>query len=275
MGLGSFPQNYFWGNSKGENPGLQVYRSEGGNTFLRLGGPRYEIGYGELLRVFQTIELQPERTFRLSFDMRSNVSNAIVIVNICEKWLLYPVACVQDGLVTTVASGDWQHFEKTFNSRGLGQSQWFGKRPVHLSISSEKAGTYVDVDNVALFDGVGRNLIRNGDFSDGHAWWYFSSDRHHLPWHAKNMLLHLLFEQGWLGLVLVSLLFLYALCEFARRALRGDLLATAPLAALAGLLVVGMFDSLLDVPRLTLLIYLLLFLSLVPTGTGRRMPGPR
>jgi hypothetical protein len=88
------------------------------------------------------------------------------------------------------------------------------------------------------------------------------------------MQLHLLFEQGWLGLVLVSLLVLYALREFARRALRGDLLATAPLAALAGLLVVGMFDSLLDVPRLTLLIYLLLFLSLM-AGTGRRVPGPR
>jgi len=74
--------------------------------------------------------------------------------------------------------------------------------------------------------------------------------------------------------MLVSVLFVYALCEFARRALRGDLLATAPLAALAGLLVVGMFDSLLDVPRLTLLIYLLLFLSMV-AGTGRRVPGPR
>jgi hypothetical protein len=88
------------------------------------------------------------------------------------------------------------------------------------------------------------------------------------------MLLHLLFEQGWLGLVLVSLLIFYALCEFARRALRGDLLATAPLAALAGLLVVGMFDSVLDVPRLTLLIYLLLFLSLLPE-TGSKMPGSR
>jgi hypothetical protein len=105
---------------------------------------------------------------------------------------------------------------------------------VHLSISAEKAGTYVDVDNVALFDDVGRNLIKNGDFSIGHAWWYFSSDRHHLPWHAKNLLLHLLFEQGWLGLVLVSSALFYALREFARRALRGDLLATAPLAALAG-----------------------------------------
>ena len=88
------------------------------------------------------------------------------------------------------------------------------------------------------------------------------------------MLLHLLFEQGWLGLVLVSLLFFYAVREFAQRVLRGDLLATAPLAALAGLLIVGMFDSVLDVPRLTLLFYLLLFLSLV-AGTGRRLPGPR
>lgn len=266
MGLGSFPQNYFWRNSKGEIPGVQVYRSEANNTFLRLGGPRYEIGYGEILRVFQTVELQPDRTYRLSFDLRSNANKVILRADICEKWLLYTVGCVRDPLAAGVEKGEWKRFEKTVHSGELGKTQWFGKRPVHFSIAAEKSGTVVDVDNVALLDEAGRNLIRNGDFSGGHDWWYFSSDRHHLPWHAKNMLLHVLFEQGWLGVALVFLLYLYALREFARRTLRGDLLAAAPLAALAGILVVGLFDSVLDVPRLTLLFYLLMFLALLPAS---------
>ena len=88
------------------------------------------------------------------------------------------------------------------------------------------------------------------------------------------MQLHVLFEQGWFGVALVFLLYIYALYAFARRALRGDLLAAAPLAALAGLLVVGLFDSVLDVPRVTMLMYLLLFLALIP-DKGRGMSGPR
>ena len=264
MGLGSFPRNYFWRNSKGEIPGVQVYRSEGDNTFLRLGGPRTEGGYGEALRVFQLIELEPGRSYRLSFDARSNSKDAVMDAAICEKWLIYRLACGRDPLASRVLQGEWQHFNRAVHSGERGEMRWFGRRTAHFAIAIERSGTIVDIDNVALLDDAGRNLLRNGDFSEGHAWWYFSSDHHHLPWHAKNVLLHVLFEQGWFGVAMISLLVLYALREFARRALRGDLLAAAPLAALVGFLAVGTIDSLLDVPRLTLLFYLLVFLSLLP-----------
>lgn len=266
MGLGSYPQHYFWDNRTGEIPGVQTYLNENGNTFLRLGGPRATIGNGELLSVFQMISVDPGRTYTLSFDLRSNTKDTILLADLCEKWLLYPVACAAwQGLTgTKVDKAEWTHFEKVIRTAGLGQWYWFGKRPMHFWLGVEKANAYVEVDNVALVDDAGRNLIKNGDFSDANDWWYFSSDKHHLPWHAKNIMIHVLFEQGWVGVVLVSLLLMYALGKFARRVLRRDFFAVAPLAALAGFLVVGMFDSLLDFPRLTLMFYLLLFLALIP-----------
>jgi hypothetical protein len=265
MGLGSFPRNYFWGNRKGEIPGMQTYLTERGNSFLRLGGPHYNAGFGEALRVFQMVPVQSGRTYLLSLDVRSNVETYLGI-DICEKWTIYPVACAnQLGLAgTKVGKGEWQHIEKVVHSSELGRSNWFGKRPIHLLMFVEKAGTYVEIDNLVLSEDAGRNLVKNGDFSDGHAWWFFSSDREHLPWHAKSLLLHVLFEQGWVGVVLTTLLLFYALCKYTRRVLNRDLLAVAPLAALAGFLVVGAFDSLLDFPRLTLLFYLLLFVALIP-----------
>jgi O-antigen ligase len=130
-------------------------------------------------------------------------------------------------------------------------------------MAARKPGTIIDIDNITLVDGAGRNLVRNGDFSRANAWWYFSSDHHHLPWHAKNLPLHLLFEQGWVGVALIAMLYLIAMREYLRRLRSGDALAAAPLAALAGFAVVGAFDSLLDVPRLAFLLYLLLFQTLV------------
>jgi hypothetical protein len=273
MGLGSFPQRYFWGNSKSEIPGLHIFNKEGDNTFLRIGGPRYEIGHGESLRVFQMIELQPDKTYQLLMDRRSNSGNANMLVGVCEKWLIYAVACLEErGLTQTkVDNKDWSHYSKSFNSGKIGQTYWFGKRTVQLALSTERAGTYVDIDNLALIDEQGRNLIRNGGFSDGHERWYFTSDHHHLPWHAKNMFLHVLFEQGWFGLILFTLFFFNALLEFASRTWRGDLAAAAPFAALAGLFVVGMFDSVLDMPRLTLLLYLVGFLALIRNRAGRNL----
>ncbi|MCC7487778.1 MAG: hypothetical protein IT529_22640 [Burkholderiales bacterium] len=278
MGLGAFPRAYFWRNPQGEIPGVQLYRRDGGNGLLRLGGPRYRLGYGEVLRAFQIVEFAPDGVYRLSLDARSNAKSRLVVI-LCEKWLIYPAGCTHERLDADVEAGAWRHYERKFVSRGLAVPHWFGARPVHLLLAVETARTYVEVDNVALLDAAGRNLVRNGGFDDGSAWWFFSSDHHHLPWHAKNLELHLLFEQGLAGLVLVAVLTMVAMWRYARRARDADPLAAAALAGLAGFLVVGLFDSLLDVTRLTLLfcviVFLPLFEAVAPDGEreARAVPG--
>jgi O-antigen ligase len=74
------------------------------------------------------------------------------------------------------------------------------------------------------------------------------------------------FEQGLAGLLAFGILVVIALARLTASAWRGDLFATTLLAALGGFLLVGLFDSLFDAPRLTALFFLLLFLALRRTS---------
>ena len=63
------------------------------------------------------------------------------------------------------------------------------------------------------------------------------------------------------------------MARLAREGWRGHRLAWAWLASLAGLLTVGMFDSLLDAPRLATLLVALLLLGVGYDWRDRRLPG--
>src|SRR5439155_21140832 len=73
-------------------------------------------------------------------------------------------------------------------------------------IALASPGNQVDIDDVAVRVADGKNLITNGDFSEGMSRWFFTSDRDHLPWHAKNLALNVLLDQGLLGLALFAIL---------------------------------------------------------------------
>jgi len=139
-----------------------------------------------------------------------------------------------------------------------------------FAIGSASQGGRFDVDNVVLRDARGRELLANGDFSRGLAHWFFTSDRSHLPWHVKNLFLHVLFEQGGVAVALLSMLLAGSLWRITAGHARGHPIAPPVAAALIGFAVVGLFDSLLDVPRIAFLFYLLLLL-----GLGVRTPPPR
>jgi hypothetical protein len=109
-------------------------------------------------------------------------------------------------------------------------------------------------------DESGHDLLSNGDFSHGGDFWFFKSGNH-LVWHAKNLWVHLLFEQGWLGMSLFSLVLILALIRLARAGARGELEATVLLASIVAWIIVGGVDSLLDAPRIALLVYGTLFIG--------------
>lgn len=90
----------------------------------------------------------------------------------------------------------------------------------------------------------------------------------HLPWPMKNLVLHVLFEQGIVGLGIWTVPVSGALWRTTAGAARRDPLAPVLAAAIARFLVVGFFDSLLDVHRLSWLFYFLLLVAW--TLRGRR-----
>jgi hypothetical protein len=277
-GLGSYPRTYYWGNTVGLRPGSFRYETDVvGNNYLRLAAPVHPRGYSEVLRHIQHVRLAPDTNYRIALDIKRSDPKAVVWMAVCERWLLYPQTCVSPALPMGAADDRWQHYEITFYSAGMGQRQgWLGRlpgvgAPVQLELASGDQGGVVDIDNLSLRarDG-GPELLRNGDFSEGQAGWFFTSDRDHLPWHIKNFYVHTYFEQGWLGAVAMALLLLYAAGRMAGSAWHGRVDAAVFLAALTGALLVGGFDSLFDVPKVQLLFLLVLTAGLM--RPRRRVP---
>lgn len=257
MGLGKFPATYYWRNHQGESPPSYRYLDQSNNRYLHLNSGDYPAGYGELLRMLQAVDIQPRRQYLLGLDVRNDGPPGFLRINLCERLLLYPQNCLQTPMRQIPHAPFWQRYQFTVQSGVLGTTS----RPVRLEIAAEGRNAAIDIDNVSLRGLLdSHELLRNGGFSEANNYWFFSSDRHHLPWHIKNLGLNLYFELGWPGLLAYVALLCSACASLLLRIQteRDATMAAALLAALLAFQLVGLFDSLLDVPRIALLSTLLL-----------------
>lgn len=261
VGVGSFADRYFWKVPDGQFPGSHHVVREGGGYFLRLGGPRHVLGFGELYRVSQRVSPAIEPPFLVSLKARAPEGDAGVHLEVCRKHLLYANECT--GHEFKVAGGPtWQRFEFVLDRRGLGHDGGWLPKLTMFSVANASRGRLVEIDGLSLVDARGREHLSNGNFEAVGDFWFFSSDRHHLPWHAKNLWLHYFVEQGWLGLLAFSLLSSMALLRVTAGAAAAHPLGPPLAGGLLGFFIVGAFDSLVDAPRLTVFALLLMFAAL-------------
>jgi hypothetical protein len=264
MGLGKYPETYAWNNTHGEMPSSFSYETETANRFLRVAGPQYAMGFGEVLRTLQHVSPSEAGHYKLSVDVRRMRGDGGLSIGVCDRWMLYPQNCGFGELRLEAADGAWHHYVLELKQSSPAGPPGLFRPPVQLELSTDSAHASVDVDNISLRDAAtGKELLRNGTFSNGNDYWFFSSDRNHLPFHVKNFLVNTFFEQGWFGLLATALLLAVAITELTMRAARGDAGAGIYLAAVAGFMLVGLFDSLFDVPRLTLLFFLVLCVAMM------------
>ncbi len=280
IGTGRYPDAYFWKTPNAAFPGTMEWHegTDGdGAPFLRLGGPHHTRGFGELFRISQRIPGDVKAPFRIEMRVRAKRGLRIHI-EVCRRNLLYPEGCTTSQ-IGVAGSADWQTVRfATGRTKLAGAGSWYAPRPATLSIANNSAYT-LDIAEIRATDATGRSFLVNGDFRAGFDRWFFSSDRHHLPWHAKNMFLHLWVEQGALGLGAVAAALGLAMLRLTRPRSYRSGPAPAVLAALAGFAVVGLFDSLLDAPRLSVFFFLLLWVALsmpqtpladITTSSGKR-----
>jgi hypothetical protein len=210
----------------------------------------------------------PSQVYRLNFQYRTRFPDAHMEAHLCEKLLLYFRNCSTRDVRLAAADGAWHALAIDLESRDFGVAPWYLWRPVQVSISDPTAGAVIDVDNISLTDRHGTNLLRNGDFERGVDYWFYSSDRYHLPWHAKNIFLNVLFDQGVLGLLAFLALLSHVAVHSLRAGLGGNIHAMVLLSSLVGFIGVGLFDSLIDVPRIATLFYLFLLMTLYCTASA-------
>lgn len=251
MGLGKYPETSFWRSQSLPRVARFSLESEDGNDFLRLssGDP---VGFEQLVR------LQPEIPYVLSLDLRARAPGAVLNVALCEKWLLASRNCEFLKLGPVTVGHAWQHVKASFTPASLDAGPWYLPRPIKLSLNYAVANSTIEVDNIRLTDAQGHELLDNGDFSQGLDHWFFAADGAvYLPWRIHNLWYGILFDLGWVGVGAYLLLLVFSVVRAIPAIRRGDAMASAALAALAGFLVIGLFENLLAAPRFLFLFLLL------------------
>ncbi|MBS1157321.1 MAG: hypothetical protein H6R07_3245 [Proteobacteria bacterium] len=249
MGLGRYPQSHYLFSREGSRTATYQLVNENGNAILRLGS-------GDPVYIEQIVSIQPRQNYVLKLDARSSMPDGEITAALCEKWMLTSFKCVEAPISAGDADGAWQSLTAPLLSGSLAEGPWYSRKPVKFILHSSADRSTVDIKNVRLETSRGENLLRNGSFSKGLDHWYFSADNH-LQWHAKNLPIAVLFDQGWLGLIALCTFSVLVIKRAAGRAWQGDLHAAAALAAFCGFLIVGLFDTLLDAPRFLFLFLLL------------------
>jgi hypothetical protein len=269
LGLGRFASLHAWSGRPEDRVGdyrlLPRGDRQGIGTALVMSSGGHALGYGEILRVAQRVALPAPGPVRLRLELRSEGPSQLVF-EVCERHLLYPLACVSAAQEVAARPG-WQSLEVLLKGETLTGGRWFAPRLAAFAIGLDSRNSRIVVDRLSLVDSQGRELLVNGDFEDGLSHWFFTSDRWHLPWHAKNLAVHLMVEQGWLGLGAFALMTVVALWRVSLGAARRHSLAPPLAGAILAACVVGGIDSLLDMPRVAFLMHTLWVAALLLPGT--------
>lgn len=257
IGLGRFPARYS-AHAEVENfPGTVEIVSEPGpggatNPFVRLTTPANGNDLPGIYALTQRVDGLGSGAQVLRFDVRTQ-QPVEVLVQVCERHLLYDRACIGKLVRVKPADGAWQTQEVLLMGPPINGTY----RLLTFDFSLQSAGASVDVDSLRLGDPRGENLLSNGEFSRNMAQWLPSAQSYFVPWHVDNLFLEWLIERGGVGLLLfcvvVGAFFLQVLLVPSH----GGLLSPYLAAGVAGTLVVGLVSSVMDVPRVALLLYLL------------------
>lgn len=266
-GLGRFPSNHFLLGDPKEHPGDYRIKQEQGNNYLMLTGGLHMLGPGEMFRLMQRVSA-PGGPATVSAKVRAE-TNVDVLFEVCEKHLLYIGSCLTGEVAVKAAPGKWQTIHVELRG-GLERGAWYAPTLLAFNVALETHGAKLDLDELSLAGPDGRNLLANGDFSNETARWFFTSDKFHMPWHMKNMILHMLFDQGMVGLALWSLMLGGAVLRLTVGKAKAHPLAPVLAASLVGFAVVGLFDSLIDVPRVATLFYVMVLLGLTLKPRGEQ-----
>ncbi len=229
----------------------------------------HQMGNGEMFRLSQRVpavagEVAATVVLRTQFRTRLRVE-------VCEKFLLYALRCVDRETDVQPMDGAWQTVVLKLGQTpaDFGGSLWAPRRLV-ASVTQNWRGGVLEIASVSMADTVHGPLLQNGDFNEGLARWFFTSDRNHMPFHMKSLPAHVLFERGLFGLALWSSLLVTVLWRCTFGAGRRHPLAPAVVGGLAAFFIVGLFDSLIDAPRIAFLFY-----ALMALGLGLRTPSRR
>jgi hypothetical protein len=227
------------------------------NRFVTVVGPRTQERLGGQFALTQRVQRLPDEQHVVRFDIRALTASDVQL-EWCARHLLYDAGC-QTAQLHVEPGSTWQTRVQPLRGKTAAAGPWYAPRLALFTLSVVNAGGRADIDNIHLQDLQAEDLLTNGDFSDGLAHWLGSAQSYFLPWHIDNLFLELLIERGLSGLLIFCALVGTALWRLASAPASAGTLRCYMIAALTGALCVGLTGSLMDVPRVMFLFYILAF----------------
>lgn len=266
MGIGTFPDAHYWRSGESVRAGSYRLRTEGGDTFVRLGP-------GATLYLEQIV---PRATGPLAVTarLRSADGDASISIALCEKWLLTSRRCAKLKLEAPpgAAAGRWHTASGPLDPSALTGSAAWPALPWKLALATPDKGGAIDVDDLAVRAPSGEPLLANGGFEAGADRWFFATDKDP-PWHIHSLPVAVLFDQGWFGVIAWALVLTVVVSRSVALNMRTQAIEPSALAALAAFVVSATVNTLIDTPRFLWLVLVLMWLAAQPLaahGQARR-----
>ncbi|WP_144264596.1 hypothetical protein [Polaromonas sp. C04] len=268
-GLGRLPANYAARVPNGEFSGSVKRHEELGpgerpHDFVTVRGPATRPELGGLYALTQRVSAASSGPHWVGLEVRVT-HEADLHLELCERHLLYDGRCQAAYVRVSPDATEWQALTLPLQGSTLTAKTWNASRLRLFSLSVGNAGGAVDVDNVHLIGSLGKELLENGSFTQGMAHWFPAAQAYFLPWHLDNLFLEVLVERGLAGLLILAALLVYAVGRLTTG--RGRLLPLSPYlaASLCGALLLGAVSSLMDVPRVAFLFFLMAIYAIQTT----------
>lgn len=261
LGFGRLPAHYSRAVEGGEFPGQAAWhRDAQERPSVELAGPASDLRLLGYFSLTQRVDLVPGAApYRVRVRGDSAQEPGALVVSLCESHLLHDFRCQSRRLSLDELPAGGQGLEvelvgesfEPFGRPGLRAQGVLALTPAQLGIEPLR------IHSVELFDGQGRQLLRNTGFAQGLQHWLPATQGHFLPWHIDNLYLDVLIERGLLGLVALGALAIWGGLAAWRRLRTGDPMAWVFAASLGGLLSLGAVISVTEVPRVMLILLLL------------------
>lgn len=261
IGLGRFPAHYANQVPRGEFSG----NLKSGDGFVTVLGPASRNSLAGGYALTQRIADVPADQLWVSLQVRSH-ARTDVYIDLCERHLLYDGSCLGAFVRIAPDKQAWQTLVLPLRGPPLRGGPWYAPRLHMFSLAIANAGGAADFDNVRLIGRNGPVPLENGDFSRGLAHWFPAAQSYFVPWHMDNLFLEVLVERGGLGLLLWLVLMHYALWQVVFGRAKSNTLSPFLAASLCGVLLVGLVSSVMDVPRVAFLMYLLTLMAMPCRG---------
>ncbi len=241
-------------------PSLTPTATSAPRQFLALSGPLTNPDLGGLYSLSQRIELIDGARYQLQLKARALVDTELLF-KVCEKHLLYEARC-QSRYIKMRANTAWQAVAFPLRGRFFLETDHLFRKFGVLSVTVLNEGGRVDIANLQALSPKSQAFLENSDFSHGMERWGTSAGSYYLPWHIDNLYLEVLIERGAIGFLLLCSVAALALKRLVGAGKSAGSLAPFLAASLVGVLLLGLVSSVMDVPRVAFMFFLLLFYAI-------------